>query len=153
MRVGATIFVRPLLRHTLPRRFLPRHSLHRLISTPANRGIAARSGLIISLLCASPQQHLGKFEVSVPMLRKRLFASLDAQYTSAAQTLARNTTSGFSVFNLTLQGHTLGKNADLSASVYNVFNKKYFDAGRPEDPEDAIQQDGRNFRIKLTCRF
>jgi iron complex outermembrane receptor protein len=50
-------------------------------------------------------------------------------------------------------GHTLGKHLDLSASVYNVFNKKYFDAGRPEDPEDTIQQDGRNFRVKLTARF
>jgi iron complex outermembrane receptor protein len=50
-------------------------------------------------------------------------------------------------------GHTLGKRLDLSGSVYNVFNKKYFDPGRPEDPEDSIQQDGRNFRIKLTARF
>ncbi|HTW57585.1 MAG TPA: TonB-dependent receptor [Terriglobales bacterium] len=104
------------------------------------------------VLTNSPQ-HLGKFEVSLPMLRKRLFANLDAQYTSSVQTLAGNTISGFSVFNFTLLGHTLGKHADLSASVYNVFNKKYFDAGRPEDPEDAIQQDGRNFRIKLTGRF
>jgi outer membrane receptor protein involved in Fe transport len=38
----------------------------------------------------------------------------------------------------------------LSTSIYNVFDKKYFDPGRPEDPENAIQQDGRNFRVKLT---
>jgi iron complex outermembrane receptor protein len=104
------------------------------------------------VLTNSPQ-HLGKLDVSVPVMKQRLFAGLDAQYTSSVQTLAGNTLSGFSVLNFTMLGHTLGKHLDLSASVYNVFNKKYFDPGRPEDPEDSIQQDGRIFRIKLTGRF
>ncbi len=104
------------------------------------------------ILTNSPQ-HLGKLNLSLPLVEHRLFASLDAQYTSPRQTLAGNTVSGFAVFNLTLLGHTLGKHLDLSASVYNLLDKKYFDPGRPEDPEDAIQQDGRNFRIKLTGRF
>ncbi len=104
------------------------------------------------ILSNSPQQ-LGKLNFIVPVLPQRLFASLDAQYTSSARTLAGNTVSGFSVFNVTVLGHTLGKHLDLSASVYNILDKKYFDPGRPEDLEDAIQQDGRNFRIKLTTRF
>jgi len=104
------------------------------------------------ILNNSPQ-HLGKLNLSYPVMQKRLFASLDAQYTSPVQTLAGNTVSGFSVFNVTLLGHTLGKHLDVSASVYNIFDKKYFNPGRPEDPEDAIRQDGRNFRIKLTGRF
>lgn len=97
--------------------------------------------------------NLGKLNLSSPLVRKKLFASLDAQYTSARETLAGNTVRGFSVFNFTLLGHALGRHLDLSGSVYNVFNKKYFDPGRPEDPEDAIQQDGRTFRIKVTGRF
>jgi outer membrane receptor for ferrienterochelin and colicins len=97
--------------------------------------------------------HLGKLDLSYPIVQHRLFASVDAQYTSSVQTLAGNNVNGFSVLNFTLLGHSLGKHLDLSGSVYNVFNKKYFDAGRPEDPEDSIQQDGRNFRIKLTGRF
>ena len=104
------------------------------------------------ILSNSPQ-HLGKLDLIVPVVQQRLFASLDAQYTSSAQTLAGDSVSGFSVLNFTLLGHTLGKHLDLSASVYNVFNKKYFDPGRPEDIQDSIQQDGRNFRIKLTGRF
>jgi len=104
------------------------------------------------ILPNSPTQ-LGKLNLSVPVVNQWLFASLDAQYTSPVQTLAANTVSGFSVFNVTLLGHTLGKHLDVSASVYNILNKKYFDPGRPEDPEDSIQQDGRNFRIKLTGRF
>ena len=96
---------------------------------------------------------MGKLNLIVPVVTQRLFASLDAQYTSARQTLAENTVSGFSVFNVTFMGHTLGKHLDLSTSIYNVFDKKYFDPGRPEDPEEAIQQNGRSFRIKLTARF
>ena len=104
------------------------------------------------VLTNSPQ-HLGKLDLSVPVQQQRLFASLDAQYTSPVQTLAGNTLGGFSVLNVTLLGHALGKHLDLSASAYNILDKKYFDPGRPEDPENAIQQDGRNFRIKITARF
>jgi outer membrane receptor for ferrienterochelin and colicins len=98
-------------------------------------------------------QHLAKLNFSIPLVQKRLFAALDAQYNGPRRTLAGNALSGFAVFNVTLLGHTLGKHMDLSASVYNMFDKKYFDPGRPEDPEDAIPQNGRNFRIKLTGRF
>jgi outer membrane receptor for ferrienterochelin and colicins len=104
-------------------------------------------------ILANSPHHLGKLNLSYPLVQQHLFASFDAQYTSSVQTLAGNTVNGFSVLNFTMLGHSLGKHLDLSASVYNVFNKKYFDAGRPEDPEDTIQQDGRNFRIKLTARF
>ena len=104
-------------------------------------------------ILANSPQHLGKLNLSYPVMRQQLFASLDAQYTSSVQTLAGNTVSSFSVVNFTVLGHTMGKHVDLSASVYNAFNKKYFNPGRPEDPEDSIQQDGRTFRIKLTGRF
>lgn len=35
----------------------------------------------------------------------------------------------------------------------NILDQKYFDPGRPEDVQDAIQQDGRSSRIKITTRF
>jgi outer membrane receptor for ferrienterochelin and colicins len=98
-------------------------------------------------------QNLAKLNLTVPVVQRRLFASLGAQYTSSVQTLGGNTVSGFPVLNVTLLGHTLGKHLDLSTSIYNILDKKYFDPGRPEDIEDAIQQDGRSFRIKITGRF
>ncbi len=112
----------------------------------------AEDAVTRQILTNSPQ-NLAKLNMSVPLVQRKLFASLDAQYTSARQTLAGSSVSGFAVFNVTLLGHTLGKHIDLSASVYNILDKKYFDPGRPEDPENVIQQDGRNFRIKLTGRF
>lgn len=98
-------------------------------------------------------RHLGKLNVSVPVIRQRLFASINAQYTSSVQSLGGNAISGFGVVNATLLGHAFGRHVDISGGIYNLLNKKYFDPGRPEDPEDSIQQDGRTFRIKLTTHF
>jgi outer membrane receptor for ferrienterochelin and colicins len=109
--------------------------------------------LITRQILANSPQHLGKLSLIYPVVQRRLFASLDAQYTSPVQTLVGNTVSGYSVFNVTLLGHTLGKHLDLSTSIYNILDKKYFNPGRPEDVQDAIQQDGRNLRIKITGRF
>jgi outer membrane cobalamin receptor len=97
--------------------------------------------------------NLVKLNLSMPFFRQRFTASLDGQYTGKVTTLAGNTLGGFSVLNVTLIGHTLGKRADISASVYNLLNKRYSFPGRPEDPEDSLLQDGTTFRIKLTYRF
>jgi iron complex outermembrane receptor protein len=98
-------------------------------------------------------RHIAKLNLSVPLIGKRLFAGLEGQYIGARHTVAGNTLGGFQVFNVTLLGHTLGRHLDLSGSLYNILDKRYADPGRPEDPEDSIQQDGRNFRIKITGRF
>jgi len=97
--------------------------------------------------------NLVKLNLTMPLFQGKLSASLDGQYTGKVTTLAENTLGGFSVLNFTLIGHTLGKHADISAGAYNLLNKKYSFPGRPEDPEDALQQDGTTFRVKLTYRF
>lgn len=97
--------------------------------------------------------NLVKLNLTTPFFRRKFSAALDGQYTGSVTTLAGNTLGGFAILNATLIGHTLGKRADISVSVYNLLNKKYSFPGRPEDPEDAIQQDGTTFRIKLTYRF
>ncbi len=97
--------------------------------------------------------NLVKLNLTMPLFRQKLSAALDGVYTGEVTTLAGNTLGGFSVLNATLIGHTLGKRADISASVYNLLDKKYSFPGRPEDPEDALPQDGTTFRVKLTYRF
>jgi iron complex outermembrane receptor protein len=104
------------------------------------------------LLTRSPE-HLAKLNLIVPLLERRLFASMDSQFDGRAPTLAGAYTSSYQVFNLTLLGHAVGKHLDISASVSNLLDKKYFDPASPGLPEDQIQQDGRNFRVKLTGRF
>ena len=119
----------------------------------ASYSFTSTTQLLIHQTLANSPQHLAKVNVSVPLMQHRLFADVNAQYTSPVETLTGNTISGFATFNLTLLAHTLTKHLDVSASVYNILDKRYFDAGRPEDPEDVIQQDGRNFQVKLTSRF
>jgi outer membrane receptor for ferrienterochelin and colicins len=97
--------------------------------------------------------NLVKLNLAMPLFREKFSASLNGQYTGKVATLAGNTLGGFSVLNATLIGHTLGKRADISAGVYNLLDKKYSFPGRPEDPEDALPQDGTTFRVKLTYRF
>ena len=80
-------------------------------------------------------------------------AGVEGQFLGRRLTLLQNSVSSYQVFNFTLLGHTLGKHLDVAASVFNILDKKYFDPGRPEDPENAIQQDGRSVRIKITGRF
>jgi outer membrane receptor for ferrienterochelin and colicins len=96
---------------------------------------------------------MAKLNFVIPLLRQQLFAGVEGQFLGRRLTLLQNSLSSYQVFNFTLLGHTLGKHMDMAASVFNALGKKYFDPGRPEDPEDSIQQDGRSIRLKLTGRF
>jgi hypothetical protein len=102
---------------------------------------------------ANSPLHFAKLNLSAPVCRQRLFASMDAQYTSSVQTLAGNRLGDFPVFNATLYGRTLWKQVDISGSVYNLFNKRYWDPERPENPEDSILQNGTTYRVKLVVKF
>jgi outer membrane receptor for ferrienterochelin and colicins len=98
-------------------------------------------------------RHMAKLNLIFPLLQQRVFASAEGQFLGRRLTLLQDSLSSYQVFNLTLLAHALGKHFDAAASVFNLLDKKYFDPGRPEDPEDAIQQDGRSFRVKITGRF
>jgi len=97
--------------------------------------------------------HLAKLNYAIPMFGHALRAGIEAQYTGSRKTLSGATTGGFTVANLTLSSDRLAKGLELSASVYNLFDKRYADPARPEHVQDAIQQDGRSFRLKATYRF
>jgi outer membrane receptor for ferrienterochelin and colicins len=96
---------------------------------------------------------MAKLNLIVPLMGKWLFAGAEGQFLGRRLTLLGGSVSSYQVFNFTLLGHTVGKHLDVAASVFNLLDKKYFDPGRPEDPENTIQQDGRSVRIKITGRF
>ncbi len=108
-------------------------------------------------LTNSPR-HLAKINLVLPLVRERLFAGIEEQYTSSRKTVSGGETGGFAVTNLTLFSPGLAEGLDLSASVYNLFDKKYSDPGSEEHfsadyPLDAIEQDGLGFRVKMTYAF
>jgi outer membrane receptor for ferrienterochelin and colicins len=110
--------------------------------------------------------HLVKANLSVPLLKDRIFAGLEFQYTSDRLALHRTTTTGgqpltvqgetadgFGVLNFTLFGRKLVKNLEFSASVYNLLNSTYADPATRFHQQDILERDGRSFRLKLTYQF
>jgi iron complex outermembrane receptor protein len=109
--------------------------------------------------------HMFKFNLSVPLIKDKLFVGAEYQFTSerlSLQTPASGepitvqgeTAGGYGVVNLTLFSQKLIKNLEFSASVYNLLNTQYSDpASDFHGPLDIIEQDGRTFRVKLTYRF
>jgi outer membrane receptor for ferrienterochelin and colicins len=100
------------------------------------------------MLTNSPR-HLAKLNL---LIQKKLFAGAELQYTSNRKTLAGET-GGFTTTNLTLFSQNFIKGLDVSFSFYNLLDKKYADPGAGEHRQDTIEQDGRNYRLKLTYKF
>jgi iron complex outermembrane receptor protein len=103
-------------------------------------------------LTNSPR-HLGKLNLISPLLKRRVFAGLQFQYSSARKTLDGTTLPSTYLTNLTVFGKKIAKGLDVSFGAYNVFNQKYFDPGSEEHRMNAIEQNGRNFALKLTYHF
>ena len=113
----------------------------------------------------SPEQ-MFKFDLSAPLVKDKVFAGLEFQYTSSRRSL-HNTTDpngepltvqgveagGFGIVNLTLLSRNVVKNLEFSAGVYNVLDRRYADPASQFHVQDLIEQDGRSFRLKLTYRF
>jgi outer membrane receptor protein involved in Fe transport len=104
------------------------------------------------VLTNSPNQ-LAKAHLSIPLVREKVFASLEAQYLSRRRTLAQTDLGGFFVTNLTLFARRFKRDFDVSAGLYNLFDKRYADSGGIEHQQTSIPQDGRSFRVKLTYRL
>jgi iron complex outermembrane receptor protein len=62
-------------------------------------------------------------------------------------------TGGYGITNITLSSQEIYKRLELSASIYNLFDRQYADPASEEHAQDSIEQDGRGFRIKATYTF
>jgi len=113
----------------------------------------------------SPSQML-KCNLSLPLIKDKLFADAEFQYMSDRLSLHAGTDTsgepitvqgenagGYGIVNLTLLSRNLIKNVEFSASVYNLLDHHYADSASNFHTQDIIEQDGRSFRIKLTYRF
>jgi outer membrane receptor for ferrienterochelin and colicins len=103
-------------------------------------------------LSNSPE-HLGQLQLSVPLWRDKLFASMELEAMSDRQTVGGNTVGPVWLVNATLFSQKIAKGLEVSASVYNLLDRRYSDPVSPDFTQDSIQQDGRQFRLKLTYRF
>lgn len=98
-------------------------------------------------------RHLVKLNLLLPLVKEKVFFGVEEQYTSRKNTLSGNQTGDFFITNVTLSSRNLLKNLELSGSIYNLFNSKYFIPAGSENLQESIEQDGRTFRVKATVRF
>jgi iron complex outermembrane receptor protein len=126
--------------------------------SPQNRTVTWR-------LPDSPN-HMFKFDLSLPLVKDKLFVGAEYQFTSERLSLQTvmdsrgqliteqgQTAGGYGVLNLTLFSQNIIKNLEFSASVYDVLNTLYWDPASDFHVQDILQQNGRSFRVKLTYRF
>jgi iron complex outermembrane receptor protein len=95
-------------------------------------------------------RNLAKLNATQPLLHRTFFASLDAQYRSGMTAFTGGSISPFMILNVSLLGRRIGRRVDLSANLYNVLDKKYYDPPSTGLSELKVQQDGRTFRVKMT---
>jgi outer membrane receptor for ferrienterochelin and colicins len=103
-------------------------------------------------LSNSPR-HLAKANLIVPLLPKKLFGSFEGQEISRRLTVVNTEVGGSFVANATLYSKELLGKLRVSASAYNLLNKRYADPVGQEFQQPSIVQDGRTFRVKLTYPF
>ena len=103
-------------------------------------------------LSNSPE-HMGKLSLTVPLWQDKLFASVELQGMSSRETVRPGSVGGFWLANATLFSRELVKGLEISASIYNLFDRRYSDPVSGDFNQNAIEQNGRQFRIKATWRF
>ena len=103
-------------------------------------------------LTNSPPQ-LVKMGVIAPISRGWLSIGIEAQYIDPRKTSKGTVTSRYAVANVTTSTREFSGGFQLSASVYNLFNRSYGDPAGSEIQEPALLQNGRDFRVQMTRAF
>lgn len=103
-------------------------------------------------LSNSPQ-HMAKWNLIVPLMTDKLFAGIEARYLSSRMTLRGKGTGDYFVTNFTIFSNHIFPGAEVSGSVYNLFDEHYGDPGSEEHAQDTIRQDGRTFMVRLKYAF
>lgn len=110
------------------------------------------------VLSNSPR-HLGKLNYQMPLFGQKLRAGLELVASSSMRSVTGGRLPGYAVANLTLSSYKPVKGLELSASVYDLFDR---DVAGPTSLEhvdalgrqlQSIPQGGRNWRLKLTYAF
>jgi iron complex outermembrane receptor protein len=99
---------------------------------------------------------MAKINLVLPLVPGKLLFSPEMQYIGARKALpdkASDSVGGYAVANATLLAKKLPWGLELSASVYNLFDREYADPAAASHRQESIPQDGRNYRLKAVCRF
>ena len=96
--------------------------------------------------------HLVKLHGQAPIAGKAK-VGLEVLYGSAQESYTQARIPPSLVTNVTASTHLLRRHWVLSASCYNLFDRRWYSPPALEHLQNGIEQDGRAFRVKLTYRF
>jgi iron complex outermembrane receptor protein len=103
-------------------------------------------------LVNSPRQ-LVKLDAATPLPGTPVNAGLSVRYAGSRLTRSEVLVPSYLRADMTLSSDRLIPGAEISAGVYNLFDRRYSDPVSDAHLQDAIEQDRRSVRIKLTVRF
>jgi outer membrane receptor protein involved in Fe transport len=105
-------------------------------------------------LAASPR-FMANGGVSAPFFDARLFVSPEVRYVGALKPLKTDLpdTPGYFAANLNLLTKPTKSGWELSAGIYNMFDKKYYLTSGPQLPYDGITQPGRTYQVQARVKF
>jgi iron complex outermembrane receptor protein len=112
-----------------------------------NRDKATRQRL------ANSPEHMVKFNLIAPLWADKVFAGFETQYMSGRKTTSGGHVGDYVISNLTVFTQHWMKGLELSAGVYNLFDEQYFDPASDAHRQNAIEQDGLQFRLKASIDF
>ena len=93
--------------------------------------------------------HLAKLKMQAP-LRSALLAGVELHYHSPQTTYLDSRIRDFLTTNLTMSTAKPIAGFDLSASCYNLFDRRNYDPVSPSLTELRLLQDGRGIRVKVS---
>ena len=96
--------------------------------------------------------HLAKLNFTAPLPRSTR-AGLELLYTGSQVSDMRAVVPGSVLTNITISSKPIKGGAEISASCYNLFDRRWYAPGGPEHIQSMIPQDGRAFRVKVTYRL
>ena len=103
-------------------------------------------------LVGAPSQ-LIKANLAFPVAKRRFHLGVELQSTGSRTTLEATKLDGYVISNFTISSRQFASGFRVSASLYNVFNTRYYDPVGAEIRGAAVQQNGRDFRVQLLHTF
>jgi iron complex outermembrane receptor protein len=91
--------------------------------------------------------------ISFPIYEEKVFGGLDFRYVSGRTSAVGTDVPPYFVLNATLFSHRFVNGLELSASIYNVLGRRFYEPSPLELRQPILEQDGRTFQVKLTYGF
>lgn len=100
-------------------------------------------------LANSPRE-LGKLAFEAPLVGEDVWLALEARATGSRILWTRDESAGFVVLDATLFAQRIADGVEFSLGVHNLLDSDVYDPVGSEHVQDALLQDGRTLRLRLS---